>query len=118
MRLLRLHITSQELIHDLDLDPEMTTSIDNEHETEGSMLIQYTKLGALCQPIMMQSLEARSVTDSAFSGICRKFTEFLNSLVNAWGYNITKYIMISPDFEVCIGFKFEPFISSEHATQN
>lgn len=117
VKLLRLHIISQELVHDLDLDLEMAVSVDNKHETEGSVLIQYTKLGVPCQPITMQSLETRSATDSAFSGIHRKFAEFLDSSVNAWGYNITKYIMISPDFEVCIGFKFKSFISLEHVTR-
>ncbi|KIJ09892.1 hypothetical protein PAXINDRAFT_164338 [Paxillus involutus ATCC 200175] len=101
VKLLRLRITSQEFVYDQDQDPEMATSIDNEHDAEGSVSIQHTQLGAPCRlSITMQSLETCNATDGAFRGIRRKFAEFLNSSVNAWGYNVTKYIMISPAFEI------------------
>ena len=48
----------------------------------------------------LQGFETQNVTDSVFTGIQKKFTEFLNSSVRAWGYQVANYIRIPPSFEV------------------
>ena len=57
-------------------------------------------LGSQCKPLLMQTLKADNPKESAFSGICKKFTKFINSLVCGWGYKNINYIKIPPEFEV------------------
>lgn len=98
MKLIRQSFDSQ----DQDQDNEDLAS-NPDHEALDN---QPWTLGSQCKPAPMQSFETSNPTDTAFSGLRRKFTEFLNSSVRGWGHQNVSYIRTPPTFEVSRLFVF------------
>lgn len=59
------------------------------------------KLGSHCCPASIHDIEsARSGSDVAFAGFRRRFTQFLNTSLPSYGYQLDRWITIPPDFQV------------------
>ena len=102
-RLLRQCIDSQKHLSEDEPEPnsDLTDTVDSDKiQNTNSIPFYRPALGAPCRPMPLQGFETQNVTDSAFTGIRKKFTEFLNSSVHAWGYQVANYIRIPPSFEV------------------
>ena len=107
MKLIRQSFNSQ------DLDDEVSTS-DLDCDTLNN---QPWALGSQCKPAPMQSFETSNPTDIAFSGLCRKFAEFLNTSARGWGYQNASYIRIPPTTEVShLSVFFEGDIEISHSS--
>ncbi|KAI5989534.1 hypothetical protein EDD15DRAFT_2171237 [Pisolithus albus] len=58
-------------------------------------------LGSECQPTTVQDIEANfSRTDSAFVGFRKKLSDFCNECLASYGYQVQKWIIIPPKFEI------------------
>ncbi|KIK98401.1 hypothetical protein PAXRUDRAFT_9570 [Paxillus rubicundulus Ve08.2h10] len=76
-------------------DPEGSQS-DSPAPFEG-----HTKLGSACKPVSLQHLETDfSPSDRAFEGFRKKFTEFLNTSLPAYGHQLTRWIVLPSQFQV------------------
>ncbi|KAG9317952.1 hypothetical protein JVU11DRAFT_3 [Chiua virens] len=97
-KLLRQHIDSQNLLCNDKLESRMTDSDTGDiNDKIGDTQAEHSyqpMLGTSCDPTPMQTFEVCNATNSAFTGIRKKFAEFLNSSVCAWGYENTSYIKI------------------------
>ncbi|KAF9231165.1 hypothetical protein BU15DRAFT_90973 [Melanogaster broomeanus] len=61
----------------------------------------HTKLGSACKPVSLQHLETDfNPCDRAFEGFRKKFTEFLNTSLPAYGHQLTRWIVLPPQFQV------------------
>ena len=99
LKLLRQSIYSQNTLDAEDVSAMPVTSEDSDTNIPDP-IYQSSTLGSRCKPLLMQTLEADNPKESAFSGIRKKFTEFINSSVCGWGYENINYIKIPPEFEV------------------
>ncbi|KIK94441.1 hypothetical protein PAXRUDRAFT_12044 [Paxillus rubicundulus Ve08.2h10] len=90
MKLIRQSFNSQ----DID-DEDSTSNLDDE-----TLDNQPWTLGLQCKPAPMQSFKTSNPTDTAFSGLRKKFTEFLNTSAHGWGHQNISYIRIPPTFEI------------------
>ena len=107
LKLIRQSINSQDIPDDEDLAESASATLNTNKDSGSESAAQIpnsayqpSTLGSRCTPVLMQTFEMHNPKDGPFSRLRKKFTEFLNSLVHAWGYEHVNYIKIPPTFEV------------------
>ncbi|KIJ19761.1 hypothetical protein PAXINDRAFT_7042 [Paxillus involutus ATCC 200175] len=82
-----------------ELDAEDLDGPNSEHDSDPPISFEgHHKLGSPCTPISIQDLEAtRATMDHMFEGFCKRFVEFINQSLPAYGYDLTTWIMLPPN---------------------
>ena len=104
IKLLRSRIDSLEEYKQQAEDTEDNKDSDGAAEScnaPSSIANAHIKLGSPCKIEKIQDVETtRASKDRAFEGFRRKLTEFINQLLPSYGYALTQWFVVPPQFEV------------------
>jgi len=71
------------------------------HNAQSSINNRHISLGSPCNLQSIQDIETtHALKDCVFDGFCRKFTEFINQSLPSYGYALTWWFNVPPQFEV------------------
>ncbi|KAG2746323.1 hypothetical protein P692DRAFT_20739518, partial [Suillus brevipes Sb2] len=101
VKLLRMHVDSLDERRRLPDGDEADDEADDEVEARPAPFEGHVKLGSPQQPVSIQEIEnSHGQRDRAFQGFRRKFSEFINTSLPAYGYHLERWVSISANFQI------------------
>ena len=78
-----------------------------------SIANEHIKLGSPCKVESIQDVETtRASKDRAFEGFRKKLTEYINQSLPSYGYALTRWFTVPPQFEVSYLYPYYPVASA------